>query len=91
MVVLASGVRRLVWWRQCHGRLFIDALASLGLQLQCRTIVAWAAGNSLGFWKRVDMVDKQAADADLRSQIQRYQQIETGIGFADSRMVAKLL
>ena len=44
------------------------------------------------FWKRVGLLEKQATtDAYLRQAIGRYTQRHTGIGFADSKLVAKLL
>ena len=34
------------------GRIFVDALTRLGDTLGCGLLIAWAAGNSMGFWAR---------------------------------------
>lgn len=88
ILVVASSERK-----KGYGRLFVDALRDLGVQFGCKMAVAWAAGRSLGFWERVGLHEKQAqaSDAALRQAISRYNQKHTGVGFADTKMVATLL
>jgi hypothetical protein len=73
------------------GRLFIDELSRLGAGQRCGLLVAWAAGGSMGFWQRVDMLDKQTTtDAVLKREMRGYEAGRTA-GFLDSKMVARLI
>ena len=77
--------------RKGLGRIFLCALREIGTQLDCGLIVAWAAGTSLPFWERVNMLEKQATkDAVLKQAISNYMQSGT-VGFMNSKMVAALL
>ena len=75
------------------GRVFVSALIHVAHQLQCGLLVAWAANNSLGFWQRVGLLEKTgvAASSALRQAIKSYEQSNTCLGFADTRMVATLI